>query len=121
MHIGLKVVQALASDLRPILQAGKNYVQLSADSGVLAALYSKHIYAFSSQEKLETVFQTHILSQITMEEVPDRIIYKYDSIYIGLIYQLIKQTLISKGMHSFAKNKVYNPNSRRDDKRLSVL
>lgn len=92
-----------------------------ADSGVLAALYSKHIYAFSSQEKLETVFQTHILSQITMEEVPDRIIYKYDSIYIGLIYQLIKQTLISKGMHSFAKNKVYNPNSRRDDKGYQVF
>ena len=82
-----------------------------AGSDVLAALYNKHIYAFSSQEKLETVFQKHILSSITREEVPDRIINKYDSIYIGLIYQLIKRTLISKGMISFAKNKVYNPNS----------
>ena len=82
-----------------------------AGSDVLVALYNKHIYAFSSQEKLEAVFQKHILSPITREEVPDRIINKYDSIYIGLIYQLIKRTLISKGMLSFAKNKVYNPNS----------
>lgn len=84
---------------------------VTAGSDVLAALYNKHIYAFSSQEKLEEVFQKHILSQITREEVPDRIINKYDSIYIGLIYQLIKRTLLSKGMLSFAKNKVYNPNS----------
>lgn len=85
------------------------------ESDVLAALYNKHIYAFSSKEKLETVFQKHILSPITREEVPDRIINKYDSVYIGLIYQLIKRTLLSKGMLSFAKNKVYNPNSCKED------
>lgn len=86
-----------------------------ADSDVLAALYNKHIYAFSSQEKLSAVFQNHVLSPITREEVPDRIINKYDSIYIGLIYQLIKRKLLSKGMLSFAKNKVYNPKSCKAD------
>ena len=91
------------------------------DSDVLAALYNKHIYAFSSQEKLETVFQNHVLSPIMREEVPDRIIKKYDSIYIGLIYQLIKRKLISKGMLSFAKNKVYNPDSCRSDKGYQVF
>lgn len=92
-----------------------------ADRDILAALYNKHIYAFSSKEKLETVFQKHILSQITREEVPDRIINKYNSIYIWLIYQLIIRTFISKGMSSFAKNKVYNPDSRRDDKGYQVF
>ena len=85
------------------------------DSDVLAALYNKHIYAFSSKEKLETVFQKHILSPITREEVPDRIVNKYDSIYIGLIYQLIKRTFLSMGLLSFAKNKVYNPKSCKAD------
>lgn len=85
--------------------------RITVGSDVLAALYNKHIYAFSSQEKLETVFQNHILSQISREEIPDRIINKNDSIYIGLIYQLIMRKLISKGMLCFAKNKVYNPNS----------
>lgn len=92
-----------------------------ADSDILAALYNKHIYAFSSKKKLEAVFQKHILSPITREEVPDRIIKKYDSIYIGLIYQLIERTLLSKGMLSFAKHKVYNPDSRRADKGYQVF
>ena len=91
------------------------------DSDVLAALYNKHIYAFSSQEKLSAVFQKHVLSPITREEVPDRIINKYDSIYMGLLYQLIKRKLLSKGMLSFAKNKVYNPDSCRYDKGYHVF
>ena len=92
-----------------------------AGSDVLAALYNKHIYAFSSQEKLEVVFQKHILSPIAREEVPDRIKYKYDSIYIGLIYQLVKRKLLSMGMVPFAKNKVYNPESRRVDKDFQIF
>ena len=90
------------------------------ESNIIAALYNKHIYSFSSAEKLETVFHQHILSPVTKEEVQERIIKKYDSIYIGLIYQLIKKTLISRGMLSFAKNKVYNPNSCRMDKGYQV-
>ena len=86
-----------------------------AESGVLVALYNKHIYSFSSPEKLRAVFREHILSPITREEVPERIIRKYDSIYIGLIYQMIKQTLVSKGMISYGKNKVYNPKSLQVD------
>ena len=94
---------------------------VTAGSDVLAALYNKHIYAFSSQEKLESVFQKHVLSPITREEIPDKIINRYDSIYIGLIYQLIKRTLLSKGMLSFAKNKVYNPDSFRVDSGYQVF
>ena len=84
-----------------------------AKSGVLAALYNKHIYSFSPASKLKEIFQKHILTSITREEVPERIIQKDDSIYIGLLYQMIKQTFLSKGMLSFGKNKVYCPNSLR--------
>lgn len=95
--------------------------KIIADSDILAALYNKHIYAFSSQEKLAAVFQDHVLSPITKEDVPDRIKNKYDSVYIGLIYQLIKRTFLSNGMLSFAKNKVYNPNSHSTDKGYQVF
>ena len=98
-------------ELRTIIN-GKN---------VLAALYNKHIYAFSSTELLEDVFQERILSPITKERIPDRILKKFDSIYIGLIYQLIRQTLLSKGMIPYAKNKVYNPNSIENDNGYQVF
>lgn len=93
---------------------------ITSGSDTLAALYNKHIYSFSSTEKLRAVFQTHILSSIMLEEVPDTIIQKYDSIYIGLIYQLIERALLSKGMLSFGKHKLYNPSSFRPNGRFYV-
>lgn len=88
---------------------------------IIAGLFSKHIYAFSSADNLRTVFGDHILSSISREEAPERDIRRNDSVYIGLIYQVIKQTLLSKGMVSFAKNKVYNPNSCRPNKGYQVF
>ena len=88
---------------------------------IIAGLFSKHIYAFSSHDKLNAAFMEHILSHILREEAPDRDIRRNDSVYIGLIYRLIKQTFLSKGMISFAKNKVYNPGSCRSDKGYQVF
>ena len=75
---------------------------------IIAGLYNKHIYAFSSAEKLGMVFQKHILSLISTAEAPDQDIQRNESVYLGLIYQLIKQSLITKGMVSCGKYKVYN-------------
>ena len=90
-------------------------------SNIIAGLFSKHIYAFSSAETLRTVFGAHILSPINKEEAPERDIRRNDSVYIGLVYRLIKQAFLSKGMISFAKNKVYNPSSCRSDKGYQVF
>lgn len=88
---------------------------------IIAGLFSKHIYAFSSADTLRTVFGAHILSSISKEEAPERDLHRSDSVYIGLIYRLIKQALLSKGMISFAKNKVYNPGSCRSDNGYQVF
>ena len=88
---------------------------------IIAGLFSKHIYAFSSAETLRTVFGAHILSPINKEEAPERDIRRNDSVYIGLVYHLIKQAFLSKGMISFAKNKVYNPDSCKPDKGYQVF
>ena len=90
-------------------------------SNIIAGLFSKHIYAFSSAETLRTVLGAHILSPINKEEAPERDIRRNDSVYIGLVYRLIKQAFLSKGMISFAKNKVYNPSSCRSDKGYQVF
>lgn len=94
------------SELRAII--GKN--------DIIAGLYSKHILTFSSEEKLRAIFGEHILSPIHKEEAPERDIHRSDSVYIGLVYKLIKQTLLSKGMLSCAKNRVFNPESCKEEK-----
>ena len=91
------------------------------ENHIIAGLYNRHIYAFSSDDKLRTVFGDHILSAISREEAPDRDIRRSDSVYIGLIYQLIKKQLLSKGMVSYAKKKVYDPDSCRVNHGLQVF
>lgn len=86
------------------------------NNNIIAGLYNKHILAFSSEEKLRAIFGDHILSPIHKEEAPERDIHRSESVYIGLVYQLIKQTLLSKGMLSCAKSKVFNPASCRVSK-----
>ena len=91
------------------------------ESGLLAGLYNKHIYAFSPAEKLKGVFQAHIVSSISKEEAPEKDMYRRDSVYIGLIYQLIKKALLAKGMISYGKYKVYNPNSFRSEGKFQIF
>jgi hypothetical protein len=50
MHIGLKVVRS-AMYLKLILPDGKNF-GIIGSSNIIAGLFSKHIYAFSSAETL---------------------------------------------------------------------
>ena len=94
---------------------------ITGSSDIIAGLFSKHIYSLSSADKLKTVFSKHFLSSINKEEAPERDIRRNESVYIGLIYQLIKRTLLSKGMVSFAKNKVYNPDSCRSEQGYQVF
>lgn len=89
----------------------KDLRAITSETDIIAALYNGHIYSFSSDEVLEKAFGKHILSEIDREEVPDRIIYKQDSIYLGLIYELIGNTLSGKGMIRLKKDKFYDPSS----------
>ena len=93
------------------IKSWKELRRIIDGSDIIAGLFSQHIYSFSSAEKIKSAFKEHVLSEIVMEEVPDRIIQKTDSIYIGMIYQLIDRKLCSIGMLSYRKNKYYNPNS----------
>lgn len=89
----------------------KDLRSITSGTDIIAALFNGHIYSFSSNEMLKKSFGKHILFEINREEVPDRIIYKQDSIYLGLIYELIGSTLSKKGMVRLKKDKFYDPGS----------
>lgn len=95
--------------------------RIIGESNIIAGLYNKHIYAFAPEDKLIEIFGKHILSSIYRDEAPERDIHRRDSVYIGLIYRLIKHAFLSKGMLSYAKNKVFNPGSRRIDKGFQIF
>lgn len=87
---------------------------------VICALYNKHIYAFCEAEKLSVLFQGHVKSKIELQDFDEKILNKYDSIYIGMIYSLIKCSVTSRSLIEYRKNKYYDPASKTIDKQIVV-
>lgn len=84
-----------------------------AEKNIIAALFSSQIYCFDDEKGIQDVFQEHILSEIREEEISKKILYRHDSIYTGMLYQLIKTILVQKlGLNSFGKNKYYDPDRK---------
>lgn len=93
----------------------KELKTLISDNDMIAALYSRKIYCFANVNDIKRVFKQHIKSEIRLETVSCKILYKNNSIYTGMLYQLIKKHMIHNGMIEYRKNKYYDPRKRRND------
>lgn len=86
------------ADLRHIL----------GNSQTIAALYAGRIYCFEEEDSIHKVFNGHIRSEIYEEQISNKILYKSDSIYTGMLYELIRKTLVEDlKLCVFGKNKYY--------------
>lgn len=80
------------------------------NSGIIAALYAGRIYCFDDEDTIRRVFTGHMSSESNEEKVSNKILYKYNSIYTGMLYVLIGKIFVDElGLCSFGKNKYYNP------------
>ena len=86
-----------------------------SDNNIIAALYSQKIYCFANVDEIKAIFKQHVKSEIKFEPVPERILYKNHSVYTGMIYQLIKNYMIHKGMVEYRKNKYFDPQTEKYD------
>lgn len=93
------------------IRSWKELKSCMGDDNIIAALYSQHIYCFSNTDHINSVFSNRIKSAIRLEPIEEKILYRSDSIYIGMLYQLLKQYMISKGMVEYRKNKYYDQKS----------
>lgn len=90
------------------------------DKDVICALYNKHIYAFCEPVKLNAIFQGHIKSEIVLQDIDKEILRKYDSIYIGMIYSLIKYHVTTNNLIECKRNKYYDPTSKTIEKQFAI-
>lgn len=79
---------------------------------LIAGLFNGHIYSFAIQEELERKFNGHITSEITNQEMPQTILKRDDSVYTGMLYDLIGKVLQKKGLIQYRKSKFYNPETK---------
>jgi hypothetical protein len=84
----------------------KELGEIIGQNKIIAALYAGKIYCFSSAESIRKVFNKHILSRPKEENVPIRYLYQNDSFFTGMLYDLIRDSLLTKnGIVRFEKNK----------------
>lgn len=92
------------------------------DNDIIAALYSHRLYCFEDFDEIKRVFGSHIKSQITKERISGKILYRTDSIYLGMIYSLINKVFISDfRLTEFRRNKYYNSAVSQQENDLNCL
>ena len=104
------------------ISSWKQLKSIIGDNDIIASFYAGKIYCFEDETEINRVFGSHVNSQITEERVPNRIFYRTDSIYIGMLYLLIKKILITEfGLTEFRRNKYYDPTMSQRDNDLNCL
>lgn len=104
------------------ISSWKQLREVIGNSGIIAALYARRIYRFDEPDDINRVFNVHVKSSIEQERVSNRILYQTDSIYLGMLYSLIKKVLIGElGMTEYKRNKYYNSTVSHRDNDLCCL
>ena len=94
----------------------KNWKDLKRYRGdLIVALFNGCIYSFATKEELEEKFKGHIQSEIILQEMPKNILDRNDSVYTGMLYDLISKTLAKKGLVRYKRNRIYNPESQKKE------
>ena len=82
----------------------------------IASLYNGQIYSFESSERLISTFGSHIKSDIISTFPEKRLLKKSDSVYTGMLYDLIKNNMLNRGFPCCKRNKYYDTKTRKLDK-----
>ncbi|MDR0604750.1 MAG: SIR2 family protein [Bacteroidales bacterium] len=76
---------------------------------LLAALFARKIYCFDSLERIHRIFKNYVLSDPVIEDVPLKYLYRNESFYTSMLYDLIRFSLLKKeNIAQCGRNKYYN-------------
>lgn len=81
----------------------------------IASLYNGKIYSFESSERLISTFGNHIKSDIISTFPEEQLLKKSDSVYTGMLYDIIKNSMLNRGFQCCKRNKYYDTKTRKDE------
>lgn len=84
---------------------------LNNSDKVVAALFKGKVWAFGNKADVQNIFENVLKSDIEIQKFPEDWLQKDYSYVWSMFYDLIKLTLISKGLICFGKNKFFDPNA----------
>lgn len=84
------------------------------------ALFKGKVYSFATEDQIKAVFKKHVISDIITVDVPEYILLRNESIYTGMLYELIGNALRNKGLKQYRKTKFYDKNTAAEENGVLV-
>lgn len=108
MNTFVSKVLPLCNVFETDIKKWKELREITGENNIIAGLFNGKVYSFCNNDKLKEVFRTHIKSEIFTEFPETKLLNKPNFVYIGLLYDLIKVSLLQNpNIKSFGKNKYY--------------
>ncbi|KAA0245143.1 MAG: hypothetical protein DYG83_06440 [Candidatus Brocadia sp. AMX2] len=101
-----KSIYSFKTDLKGGKDDWDKLREIIKDQPVSAALTNENTVAFASVNDIKKLFSHTLKSEITTVDIDDKLIYRQESFYLGMLYDLIEHNLLKK----FKLEKV--PNNR---------
>lgn len=90
------------------IKTWKELREVTGTNNIIAGLFNGKIYSFCKDDKLKAIFNNHIKSEISIEFPETELLSKPNFVYIGLLYELIKVSLLqNSNIQIFGRNKYY--------------
>lgn len=90
------------------IKTWKELREITDKNNIIAGLFNGKIYSFCKDDKLKAIFNNHIKSEISIEFPETELLSKPNFVYIGLLYELIKVSLLqNSNIQTFGRNKYY--------------
>lgn len=97
------------------IKTWKELREVTGTNNIISGLFNGKIYSFCKDDKLKAIFNNHIKSEISIEFPDSELLNKPNFVYIGLLYELIKVSLLqNSNIKTFGRNKYYFVNSGRE-------
>ena len=91
------------------ISSWKELKEIVGKNNINAALFARKVYCFGSLDAINDIFKKHILSNIIEESIMKKYMYRENSFYTSLLYDLIETSLLNRdNIRKFGKNKYYD-------------
>ncbi len=84
------------------------------------SLFKGKVYSFGTADQINAIFKGHVMSDIISIDVPEYILLRNESIYTGMLYELIGNALQDKGLIQYRKTKFYDKNTAIEERGVLV-
>lgn len=87
---------------------------------LVSALFNNHIYCFATDEQIKEKFDGHIKSEILDQDISQWMLNQSNSIYTGMLYDLIAKSLVERGFIQYRRTKFYDVSSAKKESKYIV-